>query len=113
MNQIKPMALAMWASSTGSEPARDWFKALPDTDRKKVGQDLRKLQYAWPVGMPLVRSLGSGLWELRTSLPSKREARVFFATDGETLLVLHGFIKKSAQTPTHELVVARKRLKET
>lgn len=113
MARIRPMPLAMWASLSGNQPARDWFRSLPYQDRKKLGHDLRKLQYGWPVGMPLVRPLGGRLWELITNLPPSRESRVIFSTDGETLLVLHGFIKKAAQTPKHELDLARKRLKET
>ena len=70
------------------------------------------MQFGWPVGMPLVKSLGSGLWELRSSLPSKREARVVFAVDGERIAVLHGFIKKTQETPQGELALARKRYAE-
>ena len=57
---------------------REWLKQLPPADRRKVGLDLMRVQYRWPVGMPLVDALGQGLYEVRTSLASKREARVFF-----------------------------------
>jgi phage-related protein len=113
MDLPRPLPLKMWRSPTGNEPTRDWFRSLPDVDRKVLGFDLKKLQFAWPVGMPMVRSMGNGLWELRTSLPSRREARVLFAVDGKYIAVLHGFIKKSQKTPDHELALARKRLKET
>jgi phage-related protein len=113
MEPLRPLPLKMWRSQAGNEPTRDWFKSLPDADRKVLGIDLRQLQFAWPVGMPLVRSMGNRLWELRTSLPSRREARVLFAVDGEYIAILHGFIKKSQKTPDHELALARKRLKET
>lgn len=112
MPLIRPLPLFMWKSPAGKEPTRDWFRSLPENDRKKLGGDLRRLQYGWPVGMPLVKSMGGGLWELRTSLPSKREARVLFAADGGGIAVLHGFIKKSMQTPKPDLDIARKRLKE-
>jgi phage-related protein len=112
MPPFQPLPLRMWRSAAGKEPTRDWFRSLPESDRKKLGGDLRRLQYGWPVGMPLVKSLGGGLWELRTSLPSKREARVLFAADGDSIAVLHGFIKKSMQMPKSDLDVARKRLKE-
>ena len=62
--------------------------------------------------MPLVKSLGGGLWELRSSLPSKREARVVFVVDSERIAVLHGFIKKKQKTPPGELALARKRYTE-
>ncbi len=71
-----------------------------------------RAQWRWPVGMPLCRPLGDGLWEVRTTLPSQRIARVFLTLDGGTLVALHAFIKKTQQTPPAELAIARKRLKE-
>ena len=96
----------------GREPARDWFRALDAGDRAVIGDDLRRLQFGWKIGMPLVRSMGDGIWELRTSLPSKREARVLFTVDSQRIAVLHGFIKKSQKTPPGELALARKRYAE-
>ncbi len=81
-------------------------------DRKVLGAALRKLQFGWPIGMPLVKSLGRGIWELRVSLPSRREARVLFAVSGDRIAVLNGFIKKSRKTPGAELDLAVKRLKD-
>jgi phage-related protein len=63
----------------GAEVVRDWLRSLGDADRQAVGLDLMRVQYRWPVGMPLCRSLGDGLWEVRTSLPSNRIARVLFS----------------------------------
>src|SRR5437762_11131845 len=62
----------------GAEVVRDWLRSLDDADRQAVGLDLMRVQYRWPVGMPLCRALGDGLWEVRTSLPSNRIARVLF-----------------------------------
>ena len=109
---LRPIPVLMWRSAAGREPVRGWFRALDAPDRAVVGDDLRRLQFGWPVGMPLVRSMGGGIWELRSSLPSKREARVFFAVDGERIAVLHGFIKKSRKTPQNDLNLARKRYAE-
>jgi phage-related protein len=62
--------------------------------------------------MPLCRPLSGGLWEVRTSLPSGRIARVLFCVREATILVLSGFIKKTQKTPGEELELARKRMKE-
>ena len=62
----------------GNEPVRDWLKELPQEDRQAIGQDLQRVQYRWPVGMPLARPLGQGLWEVRTNLAGNRIARVIF-----------------------------------
>ena len=88
---------------------RDW---LDDADRQAVGLDLMRVQYRWPVGMPLCRALGDGLWEVRTSLPSNRVARVLFSLQQGRILVLHGFIKKTQKTPVDDLALARRRSRE-
>src|SRR5258708_34512570 len=87
----------------GAEVVRDWLRSLDDADRQAVGLDLMRVQYRWPVGMPLCRALGDGLWEGRTSLPSNRIARVLFVVQQGRILVLHGFIKNTQKTPPDEL----------
>ena len=71
-----------------------------------------RIQFRWPVGMPLCRPMGEGLWEIRTGLPSNRIARVLFCVVAESIVVLHGFIKKTQKTPDAELALARRRMKE-
>jgi phage-related protein len=56
--------------------------------------------------------LSDGLWEVRSSLPSKREARVIFGFHEGILIALHAFIKKAQKTPRVELALARHRMKE-
>lgn len=91
---------------------REWLKELPEVERRAVGQDLLRAQWRWPVGMPLCRPMGSGLWEIRTGLPTKRIARVLLCLYREHLVALHGFIKKTRETPAEELALAQKRHKE-
>jgi phage-related protein len=62
--------------------------------------------------MPLCRAMGSGLWEIRTDLPTKRTARVLICLYCERLVALDGFIKKTRTTPDEDLALARKRKKE-
>jgi phage-related protein len=81
-------------------------------DQRKIGRDIAKVQFGWPVGLPLCRPLSQGLWEVRTSLASKREARVLFGFHHGMLIALHGFIKKSQKTDSEDLELARERLKE-
>ena len=112
VTRLIPVPVAFWNSATGREPVREFLQGLSKKDQKRLGDDIRQLQFGWPVGMPLVRKLNNSIWELRTSLPSKREARVFFSTDGKTLVLLHAFIKKTQKTPQTELALARQRLKD-
>jgi phage-related protein len=100
----------LWSS--GNEPVRDWLRDLDRDDRLEVGGDLHRVQYRWPVGMPLCRSLSGGLWEIRTRLPSKTISRVLICFHDEALYALHGFIKKTQKTPPEDLRLARERMKE-
>ena len=88
------------------------MRGLDESDRNAIGQDLMRVQYRWPVGMPLCRSMGEGLWEVRSNLPSNRIARVLFSVHQARILILHGFIKKTRKTPDEDLNLARKRRRE-
>ena len=101
-----------YRTAQGGEPVRDWLRSLPVDDRHRIGHDLTVVQYGWPVGMPLCRSLGNGLWELRSSLPSRRIARVLFFVHGDRIGVVHGFIKKTQRTPPDDLTLARERMRD-
>lgn len=96
---------------SGKEPVRDWIKNLTKRDMKIVGHDLMVLQYNWPLGMPLVKNLGKGLWELRTTL-TNRIARILFVQKKDKIILLHAFIKKTQKTPDNEIEIAHRRLKE-
>lgn len=109
--RLTAMPIAFWKSGVYREPVRDFLQSLSKDERKSMGDDIRRLQFGWPVGMPLVRKLDDRLWELRSSLPSKREVRIIFTAVGDTLVFLHGFIKKSQKTPLKELALAQQRLK--
>jgi phage-related protein len=104
--------LIFFRTSTGSEPVRKWLKELPEAERHAIGMDLLRAQWRWPVGMPLSRSMGGGLWEIRTDLPTRRTARVLLCLYQERLVALHGLIKKTRMTPDEDLRLTRKRKKE-
>lgn len=112
MAGLKEIPVIFYRTSLGTEPVRDWLRGLPGDDRRAIGFDLATVQVGWPVGMPLCRSLGGGLWEARSPLPSRRIARVLFFMHEGRLIVLHGFIKQTQKTPQDELELARKRMKE-
>ena len=101
-----------YRAAAGNEPVRDWLIDLPVANRREVGLDLQRVQYCWPVGMPLVRPLGKGLFEVRTPLPDVTTARVMICFHGGELYALHGFVKKVQKTPALDLEIARKRHKE-
>ena len=111
-NDLNPIPLAFWRSAAGREPVREWLKGLPRREKRVIGRDIAKIQFGWPVGLPLCRALSGGLWEVRSSLPSKTEARVLFGFHEGRLIALHGFIKKGQKAPADALALARQRLKE-
>jgi len=107
----KRLEVAFYCTDAGREPVREWLKKLSRDDRRSIGVDLKTVQFGWPLGMPLVRKLEPGIWEVRSSL-DRRIARVLFTVVGETLVLLHGFVKKSQKTPLSDLEVARSRKAE-
>ena len=112
MGIAKKVPLVFYRNAHGQEPVREWLQELGSDDRLAIGRDLMRAQWRWPVGMPLCRPMGQGLWEVRTDLPSHRLARVFLCADDGVLVALHAFIKKTQKTPDEALALARKRQKE-
>ena len=109
---MKRLPAAFYQLASGREPVREWLKLLPEADRKIVGEDIKDVEFSWPIGMPLCRALGKGLWEVRSDLDGGRIARVLFCVHEGRMVLLHAFIKKSQKTPQAELELAQKRQKE-
>jgi len=103
------LRVVFYRTETGNEPVREWLKGLEREDRKAVGQDVKTAQYGWPLGMPLIRKLEPGLWEVRSHI-AQGIARVIFTVDDGVMVLLHGFVKKSQRTPPGDLRTARQRL---
>src|SRR5712692_8703866 len=108
---LKRLPARFYRSDSGREPVREWLKELNLEDRKTIGEDIKDVEFSWPIGMPLVRSLGRELWEVRSSLPQGRIARVLFCVERECMALLHGFIKKTQKTPKQDIDLALKRKK--
>lgn len=101
-----------YATASGREPVREWLKdVISEKARKAVGADIKTVQLGWPLGMPLVRKMEGGLWEVRVSIP-EGIARVLFTVVGAEMVLLHSFVKKSDKTPSEDLEIARKRRDE-
>lgn len=106
----KRVPAIFFRTEAGSEPVRDWLKALPySDDRKRIGEDIKTVEFGWPIGMPVCRSLGKGLYEVRTRLVNNRIARVLFYIDRKNRMVLlHGFIKRTRKIPALDLGLAQR-----
>ena len=102
--------VVFFRASSGQEPVRKWLKSLPMPFKKAIGEDIKTVQFGWPLGMPLVEKLEPYLWEVRTKVPDGI-ARVLFTVDGHVMILLHGFIKKTRKIPQREMTTARSRLR--
>ena len=111
-NNVKKAPARFYVSKAGNAPVRDWLLALSIDDRKVVGGDIATAEFGWPVGMPICKPMGSGLYEIRSNLTNNRITRMFVSIHLGDLMLLHGFIKKTQQTPKAELDVAIKRKRE-
>lgn len=109
---MKRLPAAFYQLASGREPVREWLKALSRDDRKIVGEDIKDVEFSWPIGMPLCRPLGKGLWEVRSELTQGRIARVLFCVHDSQMVLLHAFIKKTQKTPDADIELATKRRKD-
>lgn len=98
------LEVAFYKTEGGNDVVLDVIRGLPAEDKKRVGEDLKTLQFGHPLGMPRCRPVGK-LWELRSSLPSKREFRLlwFYHKKTNMIIVVHGFIKKTQKTPRKDI----------
>ena len=106
------LSVRFFRTTTGNEPVRDWLiEQVSIGARKAIGADLKTVQIGWPLGMPVVRKMEPGLWEVRSHIP-EGIARVLFTLVGSEIVLLHGFVKKTQATPKTDLALAVGRMKE-
>jgi phage-related protein len=110
--RLPEVPVKFYRTAAGREIVLEWLRGLDKEDRRIIGLDLMRVQFGWPIGMPLVRSLKEGLWEVRSNLPTQRIARLLLCFHEEQLVVLHGFIKKTQKTAPSDLVLAQRRMRE-
>lgn len=104
------LEVRFYKTDAGTEPVRNWLRELSAIDRKAIGEDIKTVQFGWPLGMPLVRKMEKDLWEVRVHLDG-RIARVLFTVSSGKIVLLHGFIKKSRATPQPDLKLAKDRMR--
>ncbi|MGE4531556.1 MAG: type II toxin-antitoxin system RelE/ParE family toxin [Acidithiobacillus sp.] len=105
------LGVHFFKTDSGNEPVREWLRSLSATEKRTIGEDIKTVQFGWPLGMPLVAHLGGDVWEVRIRLEA-RIARILFSLEGNIMVLLHGFIKKQQKTPKPELDLAKERLKQ-
>lgn len=109
--RIPVLDIYFYKTEQGNEPVREWLQQLSSADKKRIGEDMKTVQFGWPLGMPLVKHLDGDIWEVRIAL-SKRIARVLFVLDTNSMVLIHGFIKKQQKTLKADLDLAKDRVKK-
>lgn len=109
---MKKIQAKFYQNTNGKEPVKEWLLELSKDDRIIIGKDIAIVEYGFPIGMPVCRSLGGSFYEVRSNISSNRIARVIFTIKGDFMILLHGFIKKTQKTPLNELNLAKLRAKE-
>lgn len=107
----KTIKVVFYKTLMGNEPVREWLLDLSPDKRKSIGEDIKAIEIAWPIGLPLVRKLDTNLWEVRTKLPNQI-SRVFFTIVQDMMVLLHAIIKKTQKTPQKDLELAKRRRNE-
>jgi phage-related protein len=108
----KIIPAAFYSAATGVEPVREWLKGLDSEDRRIIGSDIRTVEFGWPIGMPICRPMGNGLFEVRSTISGKRIVRILFCIHEGTMILLHGFVKKTRKTLEADFAIALKRKRE-
>ena len=108
MVQSRQIHTVFYATAGGREPVRDWLRGLDQRSEQAIREDIETIRLGWPIGMPVARGLGHGLWEVRTKT-QRGPTRVIFVIHEGMMVLLHGFIKKTRKTPGKELELARRR----
>jgi phage-related protein len=109
---MKKITSLFYLMPSGKKPVREWLLSLSKEDRRSIGEDIKTVEYGFPIGMPVCRRLGSKLYEVRSNISGKRIARIIFAVEASYMVLLHGFIKKTQKTPKSDIDLALKRQKE-
>ena len=108
----KTIRAYFYRTSGSRDPVRDRLLEQSIEDRKLIGIDIKTIEFGWPIGMPTCRSLGRGIWDVRSNLSGGRIARVLFGVRGNRMFLLHAFMKKTQKTPSSDIDLALQRLKE-
>jgi hypothetical protein len=55
------LQVVFYKTSHGSEPVHEWLKSLPADEKRIIGEDIKTVQFGYPIGMPFVRKLEAGI----------------------------------------------------
>ena len=109
----RPCKIYYYISASGENPFDKFLDSLSEKQQRKILRILTNIgTYGLTTAIPHIKKLtGTALWEIR--ILGQDNIRVFYATLVEnSILVLHGFSKKSQKTPSREIKTAIDRLND-
>ena len=104
-----------YEASGGQKPVEDFMVSLQAGERAKVFWEIELLErYGLALPEPYSKKIRGdrygGLRELRIGFAGNASRIIYFAASGDTMVLLHGFLKKTARTPGRDLETARRRM---
>jgi phage-related protein len=101
-----------YRTPAGSRPVKDFLDGLSKTARPKVYAVLAMLEARGNhLAMPQSKAMGDGLHELRIAHPDGPFRLLYCFRPGRRIILLHGFVKRTEETPQGAIALARGRLK--
>ena len=68
----KKIEVVFYQTPMGTEPVREWLKSLNKNDKIIIGEDIKTVEFGWPIGMPTCKGLGKGLYEVRSNISDNK-----------------------------------------
>lgn len=102
-----------WTIHYYNQSVKEDTRALPTSIKAKFIAIINRMQIHGPnLGLPFTKAMGKGLFEIRAKAQEGIARGMFCTSSGNTIVVLYVFLKKTQATPTKELDLAIKRMKE-
>lgn len=108
--------IEFYKDKDGNEPVKEYISSLAGKNDKDSRVNLNKIrdyiktlsEYGTRAGEPYVKHIEGEIWELR---PLKNRI-LFFGYDGNKIILLSHFIKKTQKTPQREIDKAKRLMKD-
>ena len=105
--------IEFYATADGKEVLADFLDSLPPKHQAKAFREIDLLEeFGSGLKEPYVKHIEGEIWELRIKFSSDISRIFYFTRNAETIVLLHGFVKKTQKTPRSEIETAQKRLRD-
>ena len=96
-----------YETENGKIPVEEFIASLDKEHKAKVRRNLKLLEMNGNMlRMPFSKPLEEGIFELRTQFKDGISRVCYFFVYGRKIILTHGFIKKTMETPREEIKTA-------